>query len=217
MHCPVRQSIKGTRVFQIFFIADFQDGVFKLFFYMQKKKTKLKGFVSMDEMIQMKAMKLMNTPVAKIAKQMGRTNRTVQRSLDNFEQVLPEAADLKNSVLERIEEIKNQMMANAEKIVKDADYQVALKLPSEETRAVDAAKISEIYSRRLGALAGFDGAGVEENKGDKSPKVINFINTVIQITEHKKNDRSKPTPGVKGSNEKNVNGRKENVIEGTVL
>ncbi len=184
---------------------------------MQKKKTKLKGFVSMDEMIQMKAMKLMNTPVATIAKQMGRTNRTIQRSLDNLEQVLPEAADLKNSVLERIEEIKNQMMANAEKIVKDADYQVALKLPSEETRAVDAAKISEIYSRRLGALAGFEGAGAEENKGDKSPKVINFINTVIKITEHKKNDRSKPAPGVKGANEENDNGRKKDVIEGTVL
>ena len=183
---------------------------------MKKKAKKTKGFVSMEEMVNMKAQKLMGTPVTTIAKIMGRSNKTVQRSLDNFEQVLPTAADLKESVLQRIDEIKEQMMANAEKIVKDADFQVALKLPSEETRAVDAAKISEIYSRRLGSLAGFDGGGAEENTGDKSPKVINFINTVINIAEHK-NDRFKPTSGVKRKNEKDDDGRKADVVEGTVL
>ena len=181
------------------------------------KKAKKNSFVSMEEMINMKASKLMNIPVTTIAKQMGRNNSTVQRVLDNFEQVLPNVANLKNGVLQRIDEIKSQMMANAEKIVDDADFQVALKLPSKETRAVDAAKISEVYSRRLGALAGFDGGGAEENTGNKSPKVINFINTVINIAEHKKDDRSKSASGVKGKNEKDDHGRKADVIKGVVL
>ena len=183
---------------------------------MKKTKKKKHSFVSMEEMVEMKAQKLMGVPIKTIADKSGRGWRTVKRSLDNFENILPVAADLKESVLTRVNEIKEQMMLNAEKIVKDADFQVALKLPSEETRAVDAAKISEIYSRRLGSLAGFDGGGAEENTGDKSPKVINFINTVINIAEHK-NDRSKSTSGIKGKIKKDDKGRAENVVEGTVL
>lgn len=184
---------------------------------MKKKVTKKPcGFVSMEEMINMKAYSLMGAPMTTIAKTMGRTNKTVKRSLDNFEMILPDAANLKESVLQRVEEIKERMMANAEKIVQDADLQVALKLPSALTSAMDAAKISEIYSRRLGSLAGFDGGGEEANKGDKSPRVINFINTVINIAENK-NDRPKSTSRIKRRNEKDDHGRKKDVIEGTVL
>jgi len=179
------------------------------------KKAKKNSWVTIPEIIEMKARVLQNIPVSSIAKELGRDRQTIERSLTLFEQILPDAAGLKDKIIDRVDTIKEQMMQNAERLIMQADTQVARKVYDKETTAMDAAKISQIYASRLSAMAGFetgDGGGEAEIK---SPKIVNFINTVINIISEQ-NDRPKSTSRIKEEDGGNDSGGKETIVEGVV-
>jgi len=173
------------------------------------------GWVTIPEMVEMKAHQLNGLNTAQIAREVKRNRKTVQNSLAIFEQVLPNSADLKNKIIERIDEIKEQMMQNAENICLSADMQVKKKIFDKKTSALDAAKISQMYGSRLGQMAGFDAGGVS-GSGDegaaKSANVVNFINTFII---QKKPDDNINTRNEKGDGRNDKKGTK-NCIEGVV-
>ena len=138
-----------------------------------------------------------------------------RKSLKLFETLLPDAADLKEKIVERVDEIKEQVMQNAERIIMSADTQVMRRIYDKETTAIDAAKISELYFRRLGPVVG--AAGVGAGVGDsQNPKIINFINTVINI-QGNQNDRPKTTSRVEDPAGGDDKGAKEVSVEGVVL
>jgi len=179
------------------------------------KKLKKNQYVTMPEIIEMKAYKLQGFTNVKIGEMVGRTDKIVAKYLGIFEKMLPESADLKTKVLDRIEEIKEQMMQNAERICLAADHQVMRKIFEEETSAIDAAKINQIYSGKLLLMSGVKDPNGMLNGGDNSPKVLNFINTVINISNNQ-NDRFGPNAGDESRTPENDKGRATTIIEGIV-
>ena len=178
---------------------------------MAKKLAKKRTFVTMPEMIEMKVLEYQGLPVTQIAEKVGRGGKTVKKYLTIFEDILPEAGDLKNKILDSLDDIKDQMMNNAWAIGQKADMQVFKTLFSEDTTALDAAKISEMYGRRLAGLAGFDDQ-LPGKEAEKSPKVINFIENLNII----QNDRSQRPPTIKGEIIKNDSGGKTAIVEGAM-
>lgn len=183
----------------------------------QQKEVEVKSsWITIPEIIEMKTMHLQGISKAEIARKLKRNNHTVANALTAFEKILPDSADLKNKIIERIETIKEQLMQNAERVIMAADRQVMGKIYDPETTAIDAAKISQIYGSRLDSLAGIGGVGQGDDENKSTPKIINFINTVINITSEK-NDRLKSTPNTKRTVEKDDNGGKKAIVEGVVL
>jgi len=178
------------------------------------KRNKKGGPVEIPEMIDMQAYKIMGLTNQSIAEKTGRDRHTVARALNNLEERLPESADLKLSIIERLGEIQEAMMANAETICFAADQQVAMKIHDPETTALDAAKISDMYGKRLLIMSGAKNVG-DFDQGEKSPRVMNFINTVINISQNQ-NDRLRPNAGDEGGTPENDKGRAEVIIEGVV-
>lgn len=148
---------------------------------MAKKQKAKSGMVSMDELVQMKSMQLMGKSKSAIARDMRRNIKTVGNALTAFEALLPQDAGIQADILENVEEMKRQMMSNAKRIIYSADAQVAAKIGNEDTSAIDAAKISDIYFRRAGVLAGFAKNGLGGDEDSDSPKVQKIINQVFNI------------------------------------
>ena len=172
------------------------------------------GFVTMEEAIQMKVMRMQGLPDTSIAKKIGRGNHTVGKILKNFESLLPEDVDLKNKVADRFEEITERHLRNAEIICKQADEEVSKKISHVTTTAVDAARIRQIYGNILNVGLGQGKLGDDES--GNNPTVINFINTIVNIQNKQKDDRLTTTPRAKRSIGKNEQGGKETCVEGTV-
>lgn len=180
------------------------------------EKPKKGSFVTMPEIIDMKALRMLGLSYQKIAERIGRHIKTVIKSLALFEKILPEQADLKNKIIDRIDEISERHLNNAEVIIQAADNQVMRKIYLEETTAKDAAWIREVYGRILNAGLGLE-RRITPDSGDTSPKVTYFLNTVINIQNNQKDDRLKSTAGVKETVRKNEHGRAEASVEGVVL
>jgi hypothetical protein len=182
----------------------------------EKKPDIVKGsFVTMDEIVEMKAMKLKGYSIAKIERESSRNRKTVERSLALFEKMLPDAVDMKNRVLDKVEEMQEQMMKNAKEIVFAADMQVMKTIGLEETSAMDAAKIRQIYGNDLMKMIGIAGYG-QVDDSDHSPKVQNFITNIINIKQEQKDDRPKPTTGAEEATGGDDAGGEKTIIEGIV-
>ena len=176
----------------------------------------IKGsFVTLDEIVFMKAMKLKNCSIAEISRKSKRNRKTVERSLAVFEKMLPDSVDMKNRVLDKVEEMQEQMMKNAKEIVFNADLQVMNKIGTEETTAMDAAKIRQIYGNDLMRMVGIAGYGKVDDS-DHSPKVQNFITTIINIKREQKNDRPSSTTRNESPAKENDNGGAAKIVEGIV-
>jgi predicted transcriptional regulator len=161
----------------------------------KKKKEMAWKPVTIPEMVEMKAYKLLGHTNEDIALKVGRTGHTVGKYLKLFERELPTAGDLKESVLERLNELKEQMLANSESIVMAADAQVMTKIFDEETTAMDAARIADLHTKRIFNISG---TPMSDPGGESdSPRVINFIKNIINITQ--KDDRLEPKPAVEGT------------------
>jgi hypothetical protein len=193
---------------------------------MPKEKTKKKdketevaekgSFVTMLEIIDMKAYRLQGLSLQKIADTMGRNIQTVSKALALFEKILPEQADLKNKIIERIDEIAERHLQNAEIICQAADNQVMRKIYLEETTAMEAAKIRQIYGIILNNGLGIKDGNME-NEGSKNPKIINFINTIINIQNNQKDDRPGSTTRIEETTGKHDDGGEKISVEGIVL
>jgi len=181
-----------------------------------KKEVEEKSrFVEMDEMIEIKALQLRGLKVSQIAKKVGRDRKTIDRSLILFETVLPDEVDMKNRVIDKFEEYKEQMMKNAKDIIFASDMQVMKKINSDDTTATDAAKIRQIYGNDFMRLSGIGGGGEIEDDG-KSVKVQNFVTNIINIQSKEKDDTLKQSSGAKETTSGNERRGKETVVEGVV-
>ena len=182
----------------------------------KKNKTQTGTYVTMSEIIEMKAYKLQDLPISQIAQKTSRNRKTVERSLALFEQMLPDSVDMKNKVLAKVDEMTEQMMKNAKTICLAADLQVMRKIDTEETTAIEAAKIRQIYGGDLMRMLGVAGHG-EVDDSDHSPRVQNFITTIINIQQpKKKDDRLEKTTGVAQAARENVDGGEKACVEGIV-
>ena len=183
----------------------------------EKEEKPVKGsFVTVNEIVEMKAMKLKEFSVAEIARKSGRNRKTVERSLAIFEKMLPDSVDMKNRVMAKFEEMQEQMMKNAKNICFSADLQVMRKIDTKETSAMEAAKIRQIYGSELMRLSGL-GGGPEGDDHGNSPKVQKFITTIINIQQIQKDDTPRPTTRTEGATGGDVRRGEENCVEGVVL
>ena len=177
----------------------------------EMEKAKSGSFVTMPEIITFKALRMQGFPDTKIAEKTGRSNHTIAKALKLFDQILPEEPDLKNKVSDRLEEITERYFQNAEMICHAADKQVMAKIFLTETTAMDAAKIRQIYGNILARALGMK---EDDPSDEKNPRIVNFINTVINIQNKQKDDRLGTTTSVAEPVGGNVGGRKEVVLEG---
>jgi len=173
------------------------------------------GLVSMEEAITMKALKLQGLSNLAISKKVKRGSHTIGKVLKEFENMLPEDVDMNNRVIDRFEELTERHLQNAEKICQQADEEVSKKISLAETTAVDAARIRQIYGNILNSRLGGVSLGDDE-EGGKSPAVVTFINTVINIQEKQKNDRSTTTTRAEGNDGQDESRAKEECVEGIV-
>jgi len=168
------------------------------------------SYVQMDEIIKMKVLDMMEMPIMQIAKKLGRNWKTVKNCLVEFENLLPGNEELVKDVMDDLAAERTDMINSATRLRKMADAQVMRKIYDVETKAVEAAKISQMYGSRASAMAGL---GDDSGKGkdlEKSPKVVQFINNFII----KPNDNLHK--GNTSSTKKDGKGGNENIIEGVV-
>ncbi len=175
------------------------------------KKQDKGSFVTIPDIMDMKVLRMQGYSIQKIVDKIGRGRKTVENSLKLFEQLLPDVGDLKDKLLNRLDEVQEQLMQNAEKIIKSSDLQVMRKIYDEETTAMDAAKVSQIYASRLTAMT--DGK-LKGGETDRSIKVINFINQITIKTE--KDDRHPSAPRPEKAPVGDGSGGKAPIIEGVV-
>lgn len=174
-------------------------------------------FVTMPEVIDMKGLRLQGFSLQAIADRLGRNIKTVKRSLELFEKILPDEPNLKYRIIDRVEEIAERHLQNAEIICQAADNQVMRKIYLEETSAMDAAKIRQIYGGFLNPTLGIKDGTTPDDGSDKNPKIINFIQNIINIQNNQKqDDRLRPTTRTESSAGANDDGGKEACVEGVV-
>lgn len=179
------------------------------------KKEKKGSFITMQEIIYMKAFLIQGMSISAIGRKLGRHKGSVERSLKLLEEVLPDENDLQNMVSERVAEITERQFQNAERIICAADLQVMRKIHEEETSAADAARIRKVYGDILNPALGI--ASVENESGEKNPTIVNFINMIVKVKEEQKHDRLGPTTRDEGGVRGDDGGGKKDSIEGVVL
>jgi len=178
------------------------------------EKPKKGSLVTMPEIINMKVLRIQGFSIQSIANKVGRGHKTVDKSLKLLEEILPAQAGLKNKIVDRIEQVTERHLLNAEIICESADRQVMGKINNDETTAAEAAKIRQIYG---GFLTGVLGIKPGEEVTANSPKIVNFINTIINVQKTQKDDRPITTTEDKGTDEKDVKGGEAVSVEGIVL
>lgn len=179
------------------------------------EKAEKRSYITMPEIIDMKGFRLTGMSYQKIADKLGRNIKTVIKSLELFDKILPDEPDLKHRVIDRIEEIAERHLQNAERICQAADSQVMRKIYLEETTAKDAAWIRKEYWGMMNKDLGLIKGDVLDEK-EQSPKIVNFIQNIINIQDSQKNDRPKSTTRIEESDGGDVDGGEKACVEGVV-